>query len=434
MKSAVETLSPTRVKLTVEVPFEELEPSLKQAYRRIAAQVNVPGFRRGKVPAAIIDQRFGRGAVLDEAINEVLPKAYDDAVKEHDLKPLGQPEVDVDEVKDNEPLTFSAEVDVRPQITLPDLEGIELQVADVEVTDADVDAEVDALRARFGTLKPLDRPVAPGDFVTLDLSAAHDGEPIEDATAKGLSYEVGSGDLIEGIDEAITGLEADGSASFLTSSLVGEYADKEVEITVTVVSVKERELPAADDEFAQLASEFDTLAELRDTIRTQAGEYKKVEQGIEARDKLVDRLLELVEVPLPENVVKADVEAHFQDDHGDDAHREEYEKGAARSLKTQLLLDEIAQREQLSVSEGELVEFLLRQASRYGMQPDQFVQQVVQSGQTGSFVSEVVRGKALATVLERATVTDASGRPVDLKALTADPAETDADAGADDPA
>ena len=427
MKSAVETLSPTRVRLTVEVPFEELEPSLTQAYRRIASQVTVPGFRRGKVPAAIIDQRFGRGVVLDEAINEVLPKAYDDAIRENDLKPLGTPEVDVSEVTDHAPLTFTAEIDVRPEIALPELDGIEVTVADAEVTDEEVDREVDALRARFGTLKPLDRAVQDGDFVTLDLSATSDGQPVEDATATGLSYEVGTNELIDGVDAAVVGLEADGTATFVTTSFGGAYAGKDVEVTVTVRSVKERELPPADDAFAQLASEFDTLDELKDTIRAQAAEYKKLQQGVEARDNLLDHLLEVVDIPLPENVVKQDVAAHFEDGHGDEAHREEYEKGAERSLRSQLLLDEIAQREQLSVSEAELVEFLVRQAPRYGMGPEEFVQQVVQSGQTGSFVSEVVRGKALATVLENAKVTDASGRPVDLKALTAEPAAADAD-------
>jgi trigger factor len=420
VKSAVETLSPTRVKLTVEVPFEELEPSLKNAYKRIAAQVTVPGFRRGKVPAAIIDQRFGRQAVLDEAINDVLPKAYDEAVKENDLKPLGQPEVDIQTFEDREPLKFTAELDVRPEITLPELEGIELKVDDIEVSDEDVAKEIDALRARFGTLKPLDRPVQSGDFVTLDLAGAYEGAAIEDATANGLSYEVGSGDLIEGIDEAITGLEADGTATFQTTLAGGEYAGKTVDITVTVKSVKERELPEADDDFAQTASEFDTLAELQDAIRAQAGEYKKVEQGVQARDLLLDHLLEVTDIPLPEGVLKADLDAHFEDGHGDDEHRAEYAKGSERNLKSQLLLDEIAQKEQLSVSEQELIEFLVRQASRYGMQPEQFVQEVVQSGQTSSFVGEVVRGKALAHVLENASITDASGNVVDLASLTAD--------------
>jgi trigger factor len=432
VKSAVETLSPTRVRLTVEVPFEELEPSLKQAYRRIASQVTVPGFRKGKVPAAIIDQRFGREVVLEEAVNDVLPKAYDDAVKENDLKPLGQPEVDLGEVKDREPLTFTAEVDVRPEITVPELDGIELTVADAEVADEDVDKELDALRTRFGSLKNVERPAAPGDFVSLDLAASHDGTVIEDATAKGLSYEVGATELIPGVDEAVTGLEAGGTATFQTKLESGEFADKEIDVEVTLNAVRERELPELNDDFAQEASEFDTLDELKAAIRAQAGEYKLVEQGVEARDKLVDHLLSVVDIPLPEALVASEIEAHFQDGHGDAEHRAEYEKNAERGLRTQLLLDEIAQKEELSVSEAELIDFLVRQSSRYGMAPEQFVGEVVRSGQTASFVGEVVRGKALAAVLERATVTDASGRPVDLSALTKD--ATDEGEDADEPA
>ena len=422
MKSAVETLSPTRVRLTVEVPYDELQPSLKKAYGRIAASVNIPGFRRGKVPAAIIDQRFGRGAVIEEAINEIVPKAYDDAVKEHELKPLGQPQIELGELDVEAPspsIGFTAEVDVRPEITLPELDGIELTVDDATVEDADVERELDALRARFGTLTDVERAVQTGDFVQLDLSATADGQAIEDATATNLSYEVGSGQLVEGIDDAVLGLEAGGTATFVTKLAAAEYADKDVEVSVTVNAVKERVLPDLDDDFAQLASEFDTLEELRDAVRAQAGEYKKLEQGVQARDKLVERLVETVEVPIPENLVQQEIEAHFQDGHGDDAHRAEFEEGAVREIRTQLILDEIAQQEQLSVSEAELVEYLVRQSSRYGMQPDQFVQEVVRAGQTAGFVGEVVRAKALAHVLEKAKVVDASGEAVDLSALTA---------------
>jgi trigger factor len=422
VKSSVETLSPTRVRLSVEVPSDELQPSLKQAYRRIASSVNIPGFRRGKVPASIIDQRFGRAAVVEEAVNEIVPKAYDDAVKEHDLKPLGQPAVELgefDAADTTAPFTFTAEVDVRPEITLPELDGVELQVDDAVVEDADIDKEVDALRARFGTLTPVERAVQTGDFVQLDLSATADGESIEDATATNLSYEVGTGQLVDGIDDAVVGLEAGGTASFVTKLASGEYADKDVEVSVTVTAVKERVLPDLDDDFAQLASEFDTLAELRDAVRTQAAEYKKLEQGVQARDKLVEHLLEVVEVPVPENVVQQEIDAHFQDGHGDDAHRAEFEEGAAKEIRTQLILDEIANQQKLAVSEAELVEYLVRQSSRYGMQPDQFVQEVVRAGQTAGFVGEVVRAKALAHVLESAKVLDASGNEVDLSALTA---------------
>jgi trigger factor len=417
VKSSVETLNPTRVRLTVEVPFEELQPSVDSAYKKIAAQVTIPGFRKGRVPNAIIDQRVGRGVVLDEAVNEHLPQAYNAAVEEQQVKPLGQPEVDVTAFADGGELTFTAEVDVRPDIELPDYDGIEVSVADAEVTDADVDEQVESLRRRFGSLAAVERPVQTGDFVTLDLSATVDGEPVDDATASGLSYEVGSGQLLDGVDEAVVGLSAGEEASFPTTLLGGEHADEEAEVSVTVTAVRERNLPDLDDDFAQLASEFDTLDELRDDLRRRLTTVKRLEQGVEARDKVLQWLLERVEVPLPEGLVTAQVESHFDDDHGDADHRAEYQRQTREALTTQFVLDAVVAKEELSVGEGELSEYIVRSAPRYGLTPDQFAQQIVQAGQVSAIVGEVVRAKALAVVLERARVTDASGRPVDLEAL-----------------
>ena len=420
MKSSVETLDPTRVRLTVEVPFEELKPSLDSAYKKIAAQVSIPGFRKGRVPAAIIDQRVGRGTVLEEAVNEHLPKAYNAAVEEHKVKPLGQPEVDVTQFNDGEDLTFTAEVDVRPDIVLPEYEGLEIEVADADVTDEDIAEQLKGLAARFGSLATVERAVEAGDFVTLDLSATSDGEPIEDATAAGMSYEVGSGQLLDGIDDAILGLSAGESATFTSALIGGPNPETPAEVTVIVTAVKVRNLPALDDDFAQLASEFDTLDELRADLRTRLGSYKKLQQGVEARDKVLEKLLSMVDVPLPERLVAAQIEGHFEDGHGagDDAHRAEFEKQTREALTAQFLLDDIATKEELAVGEGELSEYIIRNAPRYGMSPDQFAQEIVQSGQVPAVVGEVVRGKALAGVLEAAKVVDASGRVVDLSELT----------------
>lgn len=417
MKSAVETLTPTRVKLTVEVPFDELKPSLDAAYRRIAGQVSIPGFRRGKVPAAIIDQRVGRGAVLDEAINEHLPKAYNAAAQEHGVKALGQPEVDVTEFADGEQLTFTAEVDVRPAIELPDYDGLDVVVDDAEVTDADVDEQLTSLAARFASLTPVERSVEDGDFVTIDLSATHDGHPVEDATASGMSYEVGSGTLLEGLDAAVVGLSAGESATFTDRLRAGDHADQDVDVQVTVTAVKVRNMPEMDDDFAQLASEFDTLDELKDDLRRRLGDYKKVQQGIQARDRALQKLLSLVEVPLPEALVQAQIDSHFEDGHGDDEHRAEYDTQVREGLAAQFVLDEVAAKEELSVGEGELSEYIVANAQQYGMTPDQFAQEIVSAGQVPAVVGEVVRAKALAVILERATVTDESGREVDLVAL-----------------
>jgi trigger factor len=454
VKSDLETLNPTRVKLTVEVPFEELKPSLDAAYRKIGGQVSIPGFRKGKVPPRVIDQRFGRAVVLEEAVNEALPELYGRAVEENDVQVLGQPEVDVTELEDGQHLTFTAEVDVRPQFDLPDYEGLEVTVDDAEVTDAEVEEQVDGLRERFATLTGVDRAAADGDFVSMDLSATVDGQAVEELTAKGLSYQVGSGSLLDGLDEAVTGLSVGESKDFPTTLVGGDHAGQEATVTVEVKSVKERELPELDDDFAQTASEFDSLEELRDDVRKRVGEMKAVQQGVQARDRVLEALLAKVDIPLPEGVIKAEIEsrnhnlAHQLEGAGmsrDDflaaegQTAEEFDadidKRTREAMTAQFVLDKVVEKEQLSVNEQELTEHIVRSASRYGMGPDQFAQQIVSAGQVPVLVSEVVRGKALALVLEKAVVTDESGRPVDLEALREDATASDepSDEPADEP-
>ncbi|GAA2040449.1 MULTISPECIES: trigger factor [Streptomyces] len=444
MKSAVETLNPTRVRLTVEVPFEELKPSLDAAYRKINQQVTVPGFRKGKIPARIIDQRFGRGAVLEEAVNDALPKFYSEAVSEGELNPLGQPEVDITELKDNELLTFTAEVDVRPEITIPDYTGIEVTVEAAEVTDEDVTEAVDQLRERFASTSVVERAAAEGDVVKLDLEAKVDGEVLEDGVAEGVDYTIGSGQLLDGIDEAVTGLEADGTATFTSTLKGGSAAGREAEVTVKVISVSARELPELDDEFAQLASEFDTLEELRADSRRRLADQKKYQQATEAQEKVLDALLELVEVPMPEKLLQDEVETrkHNLEHHQlgqlgmdldaylklQDKTTEEFEaelkEQAEKGIRTQFVLDQIAKTENLTVSQEELTEHLVRRAQSSGMSPDQFAQAVVEGGQVPMLVGEVSRGKALATVVEAVKVTDTNGEPVHLDDEDEDAAET----------
>jgi trigger factor len=436
VKSALETLNPTRVRLTVEVPFDELKPSLDSAYKKIGGQVTIPGFRKGKVPPRVIDQRFGRAMVLEEAVNEALPKFYGKAVEENDVRAIGTPEVDVTDFADGQQLTFTAEVDVRPDFDLPDYQGLAVTVDDAEVSDEDVDEQVEGLRERFAVLKGVDRAAADGDYVSIDLSATVDGEELDDLSAKGLSYRVGEGSLLEGLDDAVTGLAASESATFTTELVGGDHAGKKAAVTVTANSVKERELPELDEEFAQTASEFDTLDELRDGLRTRLERMKKLEQGVQARDRVLEALLAQVEVPLPEGVVRSEIDSrlhtlsHQLEQAGmsmedflaaEGQSQEEFDadidKRTRETLAAQFVLDKIVGNEQLSVGEQELTEHIIRTASRYGMGPDEFANQVVQAGQVPMLVSEVVRGKALALVLESAAVVDESGRPVDLEAL-----------------
>lgn len=435
MKSAVETLNPTRVRLTVEVPFEELKDSLDAAYKKINQQVTVKGFRKGKIPARVIDQRFGRGAVLEEAVNDALPKFYTDAVNEAELNPLGQPEVDITELKDGETLNFTAEVDIRPAIEIPDYSGIEVEVDAVEVSDEDVEKAVEQLRERFASTSPVERAAEDGDVVTLDLQAKVDGEVLEDGVADGVSYTIGSGELLEGIDDAVKGVEAGGEATFTSELKGGSAAGKEAEVTVKVTQVAARELPELDDDFAQLASEFDTLEELKADSRKRLANTKQYDQATQAQERVLDKLLELVEVPVPEklledevNTRKHNLEHHQLGQMGLDLEKylelqgktvEEFEaetrEAAVKGIKTQFVLDELVKQEKLNVSQEELTEHLMRRAASSGMSPDQFAQAVVEQGQVPLLVGEVARGKALAVVVEKATVKDTNGEVVDLE-------------------
>ena len=429
MKSAVETLSPTRVKLTVEVPFEELKPMLDQAYRSIGSQIQVPGFRRGKVPNRIIDQRIGRGAVVQEAVNEALPKFYADAVEAEDVRAIGQPDVDVTAVplEDGQDLEFTVETDVRPEIDLPELEGITVEVDTVDVTDDDVEERLTALRERFGTLVGVDRAVEEGDHVSIDLSAEIEGEPVD--SVSGVSYEVGSGNMLEGMDEALVGMAAGDTKEFTAPLAGGDREGQVADCSVTVQSVKVRELPELDDEFAQLASEFDTFDELRADLVTQAEQAKRYEQGVQARDRLLEKLLEMVEVAVPDGVVAAEVHSHLEGENRleDDEHRAEVDESTRKALKAQFLLDAIAEKLEVQVEQPELIEYLVMSAQQYGMDPNQFAQALDQQGQVPAMVQEVARRKALAAVLDGAEVTDTAGARVDLDALVPDAGAEEAD-------
>lgn len=422
MKSTAETLSPTRVKLTVEVPFDELAPSLDAAYQAIAKQVSIPGFRKGKVPSRIIDQRVGRAAVLEEAVNDVLPKAYEEALRENSIVPLGRPDVEVTEIADGQSLTFTAEVDTRPEFDLPDYSGIAVEVEDAEVTDDEVEEQLTGLRGRFASLTPVERAAADGDILLVDLLGYEaDGTSVEDLSGHAMSYELGTDGMLPGFDDAVRGATAGETRTFEFTPEGGEYVGRPLTVNVTVSAVRERALPEADDDFAQLASEFDTIGELRDDIRTRLGRVRVLEQGMQARGKVHDALLGLVDFPLPEGVIRQEVEDHFADGHaGDDEHRAEVEREARDGLRSRLLLDKIAEAEEISVGESELSSWLLQNAPRYGMAPDAFAQALVQAGQLPMAIGDIRRAKALAVVTSKARVVDASGRPVDLETVDAE--------------
>ncbi|WP_107704951.1 trigger factor [Nocardioides allogilvus] len=456
MKSAVENLSPTRAKLTIEVPFEELKPSLDKAYKKIAQQINVPGFRRGKVPPAVIDRQVGRGVVLDEAINEVVPQKYAEAMQANALEPLAQPEIEVTKFEDNEALEFTAEVDVKPDFELPAYDALEAQVDDIELSDAEVEEQVQALRERFGTLADVERAAADGDFVTIDLTAAKDGETVEGGEVSGMSYKVGRGGMLEGLDEALAGMSAGDEKTFASELVGGDLIGESVDVTVKVTAVQEQELPELDDEFAQLASEFDTVEELTADVKERLGRGKRLEQAAAARDAVLEALLEKVVVPLPETMVTDELNARrenveqqlvyagltmekYLEDEGQTV--EEFEADLDRRVRdavaAQFILDAIAKKEEIGVDQQDLSSHLVRRAQQSGQDPQEFANHMFEHNHIPDMVQEILRGKALATLVESAVVKDASGNVVELANLLPDgtigePVEADAEVESDE--
>jgi trigger factor len=432
VKSTVEKLSPTRVRINVEVPFAEWEGDFDAALKQMAKQVRLPGFRPGKVPVKLLEARIDKDAMLDQVVGEAVPSKYSEAVTTADVRPLGQPEIEITKKVYGEDLEFTAEVDVRPEIELPDLEGLKFAVDPIEVTDEEVDAELQSLRARFGTLTGVERAAENGDFVSIDLSATADGEDVPEAKTEGLSHEIGSGQLIEGLDEAITGLKGGESRVFTTTLAAGEHAAQEAQVTVTVKSVKERELPEPDDEFAQLASEFDTIDELKSSLTDQVQRVKRIEQAEQIRDKALEVLLEQVEVPLPEKVVQAQVDDTLHNAiHGlehDEARfaealeeqgstREEFDAdnrtNAEKAVKTQLLMDAIADKLDIQVGQTDLTERLVLMSRQYGLEPQQLLQYLQENNQLPAMFADVRRGLTVAAVVHGATVTDTDGNVID---------------------
>jgi trigger factor len=432
VKSTVEKLSPTRVRINVEVPFTELQPDIDTAFKQMAKQIRMPGFRPGKVPVKLLEARVDKQAMFDQVIGDAVPARYTEAVTSSDVRPLGQPEIDITNKEYGQDLTFTAEVDVRPEIEIPELDGLKITVDPIEVNDEEVDTELQNLRARFGTLKGVERAAENGDFVSIDLSATVDGEDVPDAKTEGLSHEIGSGQLIDGLDEAIVGLKEGETRVFTTTLAVGEHAGQEAQVTVTVKSVKERELPEPDDEFAQLASEFDTIDELKSSLTEQVQRVKRIQQAEQIRDKALEVLLEQTDVPLPENIVQAQVddtlhnaihgldhdEKRFEDTLKEQgSSREEFDTdnrtNAEKAVKTQLLMDAVADKLDIQVGQNDLTERLVLMSQQYGMEPQQLLQFLQQNNQLPAMFADVRRGLTVAAVVHGATVNDTDGNVID---------------------
>jgi trigger factor len=463
VKTDVEELSPTRVRLSVEVPFDELKPSLDKAYREVGRQVRIPGFRPGRVPPPVIDRRVGRDVVLTQAVNEAMPDLYAKAVEEGDVSALGQPEVEITKIDDGKELTFTVEVDIRPKFDLPDLASLAVTVDNTQVTPDEVAEYLGSLQERFASLKSVQRPVGSDDYVSIDLSASVDGQPVEDAQASGLSYQVGSQSLLDGLDEALVGMSAGEPKTFTTELAGGEFAGREADVTVTVHSVKVKEVPGLDDDFAQLASEFDTLGELRSDTRAQLEQMKSNQQLMQARDRALDALIDKVDIPLPEGVVAEEVQ-HNRESLEQQLERAgatldgylemasqtqeqfdaDLEQRARRAVKVSLVLDQLAREEELSVDQSELSAYITRQAEQMGVAPERLAQQLADDGRLPFAAAEVLRSKAMNVIAERVKVTDEAGHDVDVAAAlnapmqgaetVAEDAEDAEDAAGDDDA
>jgi trigger factor len=452
VKTDVEELSPTRVKLTIEVPFEELKPNVDRAYREVARQVRIPGFRPGRVPPRVIDQRIGRGAVLEQAVQDAVPQLYGKALEENDVFALGQPAVEITKLDDGKELAFTAEVDVRPKFDIPDIDGMPVTVENADVDPDQVEEYIGSLRERFASLKGADRPVETGDFVSIDLSAEADGKTVEDAQASGISYEVGSGRMLDGLDEALVGMSAGESKTFTAELAGGELAGSQADVTVKVDSVKVKELPELDDDFAQSASEFDTLGELRAGTRKQLENMRRAGQAGQARERALDALLARVDIPLPEDLVNHEIASRSRsladrlersgntmDEYLEATNQSaeeldtQFAEDARRSVKAGFILDKLATQEELGVDQDELAAYVTEQAYRMGVSPDRLAKELSERGQLASVAADVLRGKALTLLAERASVADEAGRPVDVKAAVA-AADAEAEGEADDEA
>ena len=451
MPSTVEQLSPSRVKITVEVPFAELKPALDKAYRDIAGQVNIPGFRAGKVPPMVIDQRFGRGVVLQEAINSSLPELYGKAVTENNLNPLGEPEVEVTKLEDNELVEFTAEVDVRPEFEVPDFESITVEVEQPEVGDEQLETQLQTLRERFATQVDVDRPAAEGDVVTLDLVGSKNGEELAEATAEGLTYTLGSGGMLDGLDEAVTGKSAGEEVTFTSELVGGPLRGEQADIKVTVQKVQQQELPEIDDEFAQLVSEFDSVEEMKADLSENLVRMSRLEQAANARDKVLEAVIEKVEMDLPEKLIEAEVQARHEQINGqlaqagltldqylEDGETEqtaeefwaEVDTRSRDALKAQLVLDKIADDREVGVDQNDLTQHIIRKAQQSGTSPEQEAQHMMEHNHMAEWMTEIRRGKALALMVEAAKVTGPDGEDLNLANLRGDGTYADPDAEA----
>jgi trigger factor len=421
LETAAETIDKDRVRLRVAVPEAALDPALRAVYRRWAQQMKVPGFRKGKVPRQLIDARVGSDVVRDEALRDALPGFYEEALQSRDLEAIAPPEVEVIEFEEGSPLVFEATVDIRPEIELPDLAAISVDAPNAEVTDEDIDEQIDRLRDRFAELESIGREARRGDFVLIDLNAYRHEQPLEEASAPDYLYEVGSRAGPPRLDDELEGSRPGAILKFndVLGDNAGDLAGEEVSFTVLVKEVKAKSLPSVDDEFAKTVGEFDTLAELRDDFRVRLKDVKRGLAEEELRSTVLEAVVDAAKFEAPIKLVEGEFEhrlGHLEDDlkkaglsMGQYARemdsseleiRADVRRGAARSVKAELLLEEIARAQRIEVTEEDLGREVAIAAARAQRDPQELAKQLMDRGRLGAVAADIMRRKALDHVVQ----------------------------------
>lgn len=430
MQTTVETTEPHTVKLTIEVPPEQVDKDLDLTYRSIAREIKIPGFRPGKAPKPIIDAQVGRDVVLEEYVHSSVPSYFRSAVTDEDLAPIGDPEVDVEQLETGKPFIFTAVVEVRPRLELTeaDYKGVKVERPSSEVTDDDVEEWIERLRRQFAELEPAERPVQEGDFVTVNVTVRRDGEELEQLTREDYLYSVGSQELGEAMDTELPGKKPGDILEFadtLPDRFPEEIAGAQVAFTVLVKDVKSLKLPDADDGFAKTASEFDTMDQLRDDLREKIHEVKEREvQGV-VRDRVLQALIDTVEVELPESLIEEETahRVHHAEERAQrygvtldqmlelqgwdrDRLAEDSRDHAVRAIKADLVLEGVARAEKIEVSADELGAEISGLAQAYGRDPKEMARQLDRTGQIVSLAGDIIRTKALDILVEHADISE----------------------------
>ncbi|MFN2488874.1 MAG: trigger factor [Actinomycetota bacterium] len=431
LQTTSERVEKDRVKLRVEVAEDALTPAINAAYRRWAGEIKVPGFRKGKVPRQLIDARVGADVVREEALRDALPDLYRDALRAEDLEAIAPPDIDVVDFDPGSPLIFEATVDVRPEIVLPNMSDIEVEAPESDVTEEDVNEQLERLRERFAELETVGRDARRGDFVLIDLKGYDNGEPVEDASAPDFLYEVGSRTGSPRLDDEVEGTRPGVIVRF--NDVVATAGDgdgsvgRELSFTVLVKEVKAKKLPVLDDDFAKTVGEFDDLQALKEDLRERLGEVKGQLAEDELRAIVLERLVDAAHLEAPEKLVATEFDhqlEHLEEDLGragmtfadyalqSDATELEIRKDirsrAQRSVKAELLLEEVARRNEIGIEEEEIGREIAVAAARSGRDPQELAKQIVDSGRLSVVAADIMRRKALDYVVDLVNV---SSRP-----------------------